>query len=102
MNHVWIKETKTFAKKIFEDTDDKNCHRVRDDCHYGDKYRGVVHIICNLWNKTPKELPAVFHNGSNNDYHFVKKEAAEFKEQFECLDEYRKKHSLFSNNKKRN
>ena len=50
--------------------------------------------------KTPKEIPAVFHNGSTYDYHFIIKEIAEeFKSQLECLGENTKKpHSLFCAN----
>ena len=37
--------------------------------------------------KTPKEIPLVFHFGSNYDKHFIIKELAEeFKTQFECLE----------------
>ena len=43
------------------------------------------------------EIPAVFHNGSNYDYHFLIKELAnEFEGQFECLGENTKKYSPFS------
>ena len=50
--------------------------------------------------KTPKEIPAVFHNGSTYDYHLIIKEIAEeFKSQLECLGENTKKtHSLFCAN----
>ena len=42
------------------------------------------------------EIPAVFHNGSNNDYHFIIKELAnEFKDQFECLEENIQKYKTF-------
>ena len=42
--------------------------------------------------KTLKEIPAVFHNGSTYDYHFIIKEIAEeFKSQLECLGENTKK-----------
>ena len=34
------------------------------------------------------EIPVVFHNSSNYDYHFIIKELTnEFEEQFECLGE---------------
>ena len=37
-----------------------------DHCHYTEKYRGA-HNICNLRYKTPKEIPVIFHYGSNYD-----------------------------------
>ena len=45
----------------------------------------------------PKEVPIVFHNGYNYDYHFIIKELAkEFKEQFSCLGENTGKYVTFS------
>ena len=57
------------CKKIFSiDKNDKNVfklyHRVRDHCHYTEKFREAAHSICNLRYKTPKETPVVFHNVS--------------------------------------
>ena len=57
------------CKKEFNaDKDDKNAfklyHKVKDHCHYTEKYRGTAHNICNLRYETPKENPVVFHNGS--------------------------------------
>ena len=66
--------------------DNKKYYKVRDHCHYTGKYRGAVHNVCNLRYITPKEIPAVFYNGSQYDHHFIIKELAEeFKGQFECL-----------------
>ena len=45
--------------------------KVRGLCHYRGKYRGAAHSICNLHYKITKEIPAVFHNGSKYDYHFI-------------------------------
>ena len=47
------------CKKIFStDKNDKNIfklyHKVRDYCHYTEKFRGGAHSICNLKYKTPK------------------------------------------------
>ena len=68
---------------------DKKYRKVRDHCHYTGEYRGAVHTICNLKYSVPKEIPIVFHNGSNYDYHFIIKELVEeFKKQFICLGEY--------------
>ena len=45
----------------------------------------------------PNEIPVVFHNGSNYDYHFIIKELAnEFEGQFECLGENTEKYKTFS------
>ena len=55
---------------------DKNYGKVRDHCHFTDKYRDAVHSICNLRFNEPDELPVGFHNGSNYDYYFIIKELA--------------------------
>ena len=67
---------------------DKRYHKVRDHCHYTGKYTGAAYSIHNLKYSVPKKNPIVFHNGSNYDYHFIKKELAEeFKKQFTSLGE---------------
>ena len=35
------------------------------------RYRGAAHNIFNLRFNVSNEIPAVFHNGSNYDYHFT-------------------------------
>ena len=45
----------------------------------------------------PNEIPVVFHNGSNFDYHFIIKELAkEFQGEFECLPGNTEKCKTFS------
>ena len=45
----------------------------------------------------PNEIPLVFHNGSNYDYHFIIKELAnDFEGQFECLGENKEKYKTLS------
>ena len=86
------------CKKGFS-TDDSNkkYHKVRDHCHHTGKYRGAAHDICNLRYKIPNEIPAVFHNGSRYDYHFIIKELAEkFEGEFDRLGENTKKYITFS------
>ena len=51
----------------------KKYFKVRDPCHYTVGCRGAVHSICNLKYSVPKKIPIAFHNGSNYDYHFNKK-----------------------------
>ena len=76
---------------------DKKYRKVRDHCHYTGEYRGAVYSICNLKHSVPKKIPIVFHNGSNNDYHFIIKELAEeFKKQFTCLGENTEKYITFT------
>ena len=55
--------------------------------------------ICNLKFKVVNEIPVVFHNSSNYDYHFIIKEFTnEFEEQFECPGEknYKDNYKHFS------
>ena len=84
------------CKKEF-DNNDKEQQKVRDHCHYTGKYRGAAHNICNLRYEVPREIPAVFHNGSTYDYHFIINELVkEFKGNFECLSENTEKYITFS------
>ena len=84
------------CKKEF-DTSDKKHHKVRDHCHYSGIYRGAAHNICNLRYKIPKEIPIVFHNGSNYDHHFIIKEVVKESDgNFECLGENTEKYITFS------
>ena len=62
-----------FIKKLDEDI---NHQQVSEHCYYTGKYRGAAHSICNLKFSVPKNIPVVFHRGSNYDYHFVIKELA--------------------------
>lgn len=57
----------TYAKKNLMN------FKVCNYSHYTGKYKSSAHSICNLKYKTPKDVPAVFHNGSNYDNHFLTK-----------------------------
>ena len=46
-------------------------HKIRDQCHYSRKFRGVALNICNLRYKVPKKIPVVRNNGSTYDYHLI-------------------------------
>ena len=67
-------------KEFGTDENDKNVfklyHKVKDHCHYTEKFRGAAHSICNLRYKKKKKIPIVFHNGSTYDYHFIIKQLA--------------------------
>ena len=69
-----------------EHAKDKNYCKVMDHCHFTGEYRDAAHRICNVKYNLPKEVPIVFHNESNYDYHFIVKELVEEIEgQFTCL-----------------
>ena len=77
--------------------ENKKYLKVRDHCHYTGEYRGAAHGIYNLKYIVPKNIPTVFHSGSNYDYHFMIKESQEkFKKQFACLGENTEKYIIFA------
>ena len=56
-----------------------------------------MHSICNLKSSIPKNIPVVFHNGSNYDYYFIVKELVEeCNKQFTCLGENTEKYITFT------
>ena len=50
---------------------DKNHQKNKDHCHFTGKYRGAAHNNCNLKFNVPDEIPIVFHDSSNYEYHFI-------------------------------
>ena len=65
---------------------DKKYRKGRDYCHYTEEYIGATHSTCNLKCGVAKEIPIVFLNGPNYDYHLIMKELAEeFRGDFTCL-----------------
>ena len=53
--------------------------------------------MCNLKFSVPKKIIIVFHNRSNDDYHFIIKEPVEeFEGQFSCLGKNSEKYIAFS------
>ena len=83
--YIW---GKYFIKKLFRDI---NYQKIRDYCHYTDKYRGPAHSIYNLKFNVPNEILVVLYNGSKYDYHFnrilIKELANVFEGPFECIGE---------------
>ena len=66
------------CKEKFEDkyAKYKKYYIVKNHCYCTGEYSGVAQNICNLKYSAPKEISIVFHNGSNYDYHFLKKKAS--------------------------
>ena len=63
-------------KRFRTDDNNKKYHKVKDHCYYTGKYK-----IQNTRYKILQEVPAVSHNGSTYDYHFIiTKLAEEFEE----------------------
>ena len=61
------------------------------------KYRAAPCSICKLKFNVSNEIPEVFHNGSDYNYHFIIKEIANwFAGKFECLGENTEKPKDFS------
>ena len=58
-------------KILLKNAKDQNYWKVRNNCHYKEKYRGAAQSIFNLKFNVPNEIPIVFHNDSNYDYHFI-------------------------------
>ena len=70
---------------------------MKDHCHYTGKYRATAQCICNLKFNVTNEIPAVFNNGPNYDYHVIIKELADqFEGQFEYLEENKEKQKIIS------
>ena len=53
-----------------DDEDYINRKKVKDHCHYTEKFREAAHSNCNLKYKVPKEIPVTIHNASY-DTHFM-------------------------------
>ena len=65
---------------------DKNHWEVCGHCYYTSEDRGVARSIYDLNYGVSKEIPIVFRNETNYNYHFIKKELIEeFEWQFICL-----------------
>ena len=59
--------------------------------------RGTAHSICSWKYSVPKEIPIVFHNGSNYDYYFILKQLVEeFEGKFTYLGENTVCYIIFS------
>ena len=81
---------KRISRKPFKSI---NYQKVIGHCNYAGKYRASAHSISSLKFNVSNEIPVVFHNGSNYDYHFmIKKLANEFEGQFEFLGDNKEKY----------
>ena len=60
-NQIKMHQDVTFVEKKFwkQFVKDKNYQKVRDHCHFTNRFN------------VSNEIPIVFHNRSNYDYHFI-------------------------------
>ena len=73
-----------------------NYRKIRDHDHYTGKFRGAAHNKCNLDYSVSNEIPVVFYNGSNYDYHFIIRELAKNMDgDMDCLGENTEKNITF-------
>ena len=91
-------ENATYCHICKKEFGDKKKHRkVRDHDHYTGKYCGAAHSICNLRYSTQKDIPVLFHNGSNYDFNLIITELAkEFRSELQCIPVNTNKYMSFS------
>ena len=77
--------------------EDKNFRKVRDRCHYTEKYGAVAHFSCNLQHNEHSYIPGLAHNSSEYDNHLILPKTPEkFKEcEFLCVGENTKRLTSF-------
>ena len=49
-------------------------YKVKDYCYYTGTYGGAAHKECSNKYNEESDIPIVFHNASNYDYHFIIRE----------------------------
>ena len=82
-------------KKVFGDK--KKHRKVRDHDHYTGKYRGAAHSICNLHYSAQKDIPVLFHNGTNYNFNLIITELVEeFRSELQCIPVNTNKYMSFS------
>ena len=85
-------------EKFCMDKDDEsytNRKKVKDHCHYTEKFRGATHSQCNLNYKVPKDIPIIIHNASYDTHFIINQLAEEFKGELNCRGKNMEKISLF-------
>ena len=74
----------------------KNYRKIRGHDHYAGKFRGAAHNKCSLDYSMSNEIPVVFYNGSNYDYHFIIRELAKNMDgDMDCFGENTEKNITF-------
>ena len=82
--HICFKEF--FSKDI----------KVRDHCHYTERYRGAAHSYCNLMYRIPSYIPVAFHNLAGCDAQLFIKELAKHTTNINVIAKNTKNYISFS------
>ena len=90
MSYIW--------RKVCLDKYDENCQnrkKVKDHCHYTEKFRGAAHTKWNLNYKVPKDILITIHNASYDTHFIINQLAEEFKGELNCIGENMEKYTTF-------
>ena len=82
-------------EKFCEDNDNKNYknkRKVKDHCHYTEKFRRAAYSKCYLNYKVPKDIPIIIHNASYDTHFIINQLAEEFKCELDCVGENMEKY----------
>ena len=72
--------------------------KVRDHCHYTDRYQGALHSKCNLRLKRTRVVPVLFHNLKGYDSHLFVTRLADTPGDVSCIPQNEEKYVTFSKN----
>ena len=91
--HVtYVKES--FVKNMMEVIKIKK--KIKDQCHFTEKFRGAAHNDCNLRYKLLKDIPMIIYNASYDTPFIINQLAEEFKNELNCIGENMEKYIDFS------
>ena len=79
-----------------DDENYKNKRKVKDHCHYTEKFRGAAHRKDNLNYKVSKYIPIIIHNASYDTHFIINQLAEEFKGELNCIGKNMEKYITFS------
>ena len=72
------------CKKVFGEA--KKHRKICDHDHCTCKFRGAAYSICNLRYSIQRNIPVVFHNGTNYDFNLIINELAkEVRSELQCI-----------------
>ena len=70
--------------------------KVADRFNFTGKHHEATPFICNLYFRTPKSTPVIFHNSANYDSYLIVKDLGVSKGNIKCIPYNEEKHVIFS------